>query len=147
MSTHRTILLKGDPLRKEGKANAAITPGDLIERMSTGNVRKHASAGQNNNRLFAVEDDLQGNGVSDNYSTNNKVQFVAARAGDEIYARIATSQTIVIGDKLESAGDGSLRKHTATSAGAVEYPEAIVGIALEAVTTTSSAGRCEVEVV
>lgn len=143
---YRTVLLKGDPLRKELIAAGTITPGMLIERTSSNTVQAHSGAGQNAQRLFAVEDDLQGKEIGENYSAANAVQFHACRPGDEVYAILATSQTVVIGDFLESAGNGYLRKHTASSAGAIEYPEAIVGTALTAVTTTSAVARIVVEV-
>ncbi|MHA1809352.1 MAG: hypothetical protein ACTSYH_03465 [Candidatus Heimdallarchaeaceae archaeon] len=137
---YRTVILAGDPIRGEGKANATITPGMLIERMSTGNLRAHASAGQNAQRMFAIEDDLQGNDISDNYSANNRVQYVVCRRGDRIAALIADGEDIAIGDLLESNGDGYLKEHSASSAGAVEYPECIVAIAREAIDLSDSSG-------
>lgn len=137
MSTDRTIVLKGDPLRYEGVANAAITPGHLIEEMSTGKLRKHATAGGNAAKLFAIENALEGQEVGDDYSAADQVQYVAARPGDEIQAWLADGENVSIGDPLESNGDGTLRKHTprvesSALAGQTEYLNVIVGFAREA---------------
>ena len=75
------------------------------------------------------------------------------RSGDEVYAILATSQTIVVGDLLASAGDGTLEKFTAikcdsnASAGAVTTPLQAVAVALEAVTTTSATKRIKVRII
>lgn len=134
-------------VQKEALANAAITPGHLVELMSTGKLRVHAGAGQNAQRAFAIEDSLQGKEIGEAYSSSNQVLYRIYQRGDEVYAILTTSQTIVIGDFLESAGNGTLRKHSTDSAGVVEYPEAIVGIALEAKTTTSAVARILVEII
>lgn len=135
-----TITLKGCPVRGEGKANAAITPGQLIQRMTTGNLRRHAQAGLNAQRMFALEDELQGNEITVNYAANNIVQYGIFAGGSEIYALLADGETAVIGSFLESNGDGNLRVHATDSAGAVENVEAIVGIAREAVDLSGSSG-------
>ena len=36
---YKTIVLKGQGTASEATANAAITPGHLVELMSTGNIR------------------------------------------------------------------------------------------------------------
>lgn len=145
MATNKTILLKGDPLRKEREANAGITPGDLIEVMSTGKVREHATAGGNAQRAFAIEDDLQGKEIGDAYVATDRVQYLVCRRGDEIMARLKASQNVVIGDFLESAGDGTLQKHVVESSGAI-YVEQIVGIVLEA-SNVGTVARVAIEIV
>lgn len=139
----KTILLKGDPLRKEGKAGGTITPGQLIKENSSALLIVHAQAGGPAQAWFATEDALQGNDISDDYSSGNRVQFVAARPGDEIYAILATSQTVAIGDLLESAGNGNLRKH----GGNMESGDCILAVAREAVTTTGAVARIVVEII
>lgn len=143
-----TIFLKtgreGEPLPKEGKAAAAITPGQLIKYDSTaGQVIRHATAGGSAAKMFAIEDSLQGKQISDDYAQNSRVQFVHAGPGDEINAILATSQTIAVGDYLESAGNGNLRKASGEES---ELPSSMIGIALEAVTTTSSVARIKIAI-
>jgi hypothetical protein len=61
-----------------------------------------------------------------------------------VNALLADGQTIVAGDFLQSAGDGTLTKYVAehwhsADAGTI-YPLAIVGVATEAVDLSGSAG-------
>lgn len=140
-----TIFLRGEnPITNERTANAAITPGHLIELMSTDKVRVHATAGGNVAPvMFAVEDDLQGNGIDDAYAATDRVKYIVPRAGDEINAILANGQTAAIGSLLESAGDGTLRVYTADVADSTAttiYPRAIVGVAQEALDLSGSSG-------
>lgn len=149
---YKTITLNGDPIRKEYTANAAITPGMLIELMSTGKVRAHASASQPAAKMFALEDDLQGREIDTAYAASNEVQCGCFHSGQEVLVLIANGEDIAIGDKLESNGDGYLKEYTASSAGAVEYPASIVAVALEACDMSGSSaadptGRCRVEII
>jgi hypothetical protein len=148
----KTVLLKGDPIRKEGKAGGAITPGHLIDFDSSGDLVVHATAGGNAQPRFAIEEDFIGDGIDTAYADDSNVQYVVARQGDEMYAILTTSQTIAKGAALESAGDGTLRAHTPLAiaeggtANKTAYADAVVGYALEAVTTTSATKRIRVEV-
>jgi len=139
----RTIKIKNYVnIMEEKVANAAITPGHLVELMSTDKVRVHATAGGNAFPMFAVEDELQGNEIGDAYAADDQVQVWVPQRGDEVYALIKVGQTIAIGDFLESAGDGTLQKHTADAADSNDsiniLSAQIIGIALEAVTVASS---------
>lgn len=126
------ILKKYVDIQDEQIAAATITPGMLVEFTSTANtVQAHSSPGQNAAKMFAKEDALQGNGLDDDYSATNKAQILTFIPGEEVYAILKDGENVSRGDFLESAGDGTLQKHEASSAGAVEYPNAIVGVALE----------------
>ena len=139
--SYNTVLVMSDfSLPKEAAAAGTITPGMLIERISAGTVRAHAAAGQNAVPLFALEDDLQGNDIDDDYAALDNVLFRHFLPGDEVYTLLNDGETAVIGSFLESAGNGKLQVHTASSAGAVEYPKAIVATALEAVDMSGSSG-------
>ena len=129
-------------LQKELKATAvAITPGMLIERTSTADqCQAHSSAGQNAVRMFAIEDANQGKEISDNYAVSARIQVGIFNAGDEVVALLADGENAAIGSFLESNGDGYLKVHAASSAGAVEYPEAIVGQSLVALDFSGSSG-------
>lgn len=147
----KTVILKGDPIRKEGVAGGAITPGHLIAFDASGDLVVHATAGGDAQPRFAIEQEFIGDGITDAYADDDQVQYVLARPGDEIYAILTTSQTIKKGDPLESTGDGTLKKHTAQavneagSATFTSYVDAIVAYALEDVTTTSATSRIKVE--
>ena len=131
MSTYKTIKLKkySDNI-SEYVANAAITPGHLIEVMSTGKVRVHANAGKDALPMFALEDELQGNGIDTAYAANNQVQCWFPYRGDQVYAILADGENVIIGDFLVSAGDGTLKKDQKTyesweSADTAPGPEAV----------------------
>ena len=146
---YKTISIIDDgSIQKEAMADGTgIYPGYLLALSSTaGDVTVHGDAGQNAQRMFAIEDSIQGQEIGDVYSNNTNVLYKVFQRGNEILAMLATSQTIAIGDMLESAGDGTLRVHSADSAGAVEYPECIVVQAMEDVTTTSAVARIRVEI-
>ena len=133
----------------EKEANAAITPGMLIELMTTDNVRAHATAEGNVIPMFALEDELQGNGIDDAYAAEDRVQCWIPQRGEEVYAIVADGYDIDIGDWLASNGDGYLREHAAeteswgvSEAGEVTVtPLQIVAQALEAVDTSGSSGE------
>lgn len=106
-----TILLKGRGVRLEKIAGGTITPGMLVKTTSTDTLVAHATAGGAALRAFAVENDLVGKEITDNYVANDFVQAEIMDSGNEIYGFIVASGTaVVIGDLMESAGDGSLRK-------------------------------------
>jgi len=132
--------LKGDGVQKERKANAAITPGDLVEIMSTGNLRRHATIGQAAQRAFAVEQDLIGRGIDDDYAANESARYKVFPPGAEVYAWLVTGESCSIGDVLESAGNGKLQ------VGSTPIEGSNVGIALEAITGGGSPKRIKIEI-
>jgi len=149
----KTIVLKGDPIRKECLANEAITPGELLRFNSNDKLEPHGTAGGNAQAMFAVEEDFVGDGIDTDYASGDQVQYVVGRPGDEINAFLATGNNVAKGDPLESDGAGALQKHTAKtineggSATATIYVRAIVGYALEDQNNTSgSRARIKVEV-
>jgi hypothetical protein len=124
---------------EEFDAVAAITPGMLIEPTSADKVQAHSTQGGNATPMFALEDDLQGNGIDDAYSANNKVQCWVPGRGDMVYAILADGENVVIGDYLDSDGDGALRKHVADDSGSIQV-KAIVAQAVEALDLSDSSG-------
>lgn len=134
-----TILLKGRGIRKEAVAGGTITPGHLLTFNSTGNLVVHATAGGAAIPLFAVENDLVGNSITDNYVVNDYVQSEYLTAGMEALAFLVASGTaVVVGDLLESAGDGSLRKFTTG---------AIIAQSLDALDNSGNANQARLRVV
>jgi hypothetical protein len=147
MAYHSVIIKDYVGVFNEYVANAALTPGHLVEVMSTGLVRKHASAGQNVLPTFAIEDALQGKGIDTAFAAGDQVRCWTPTRGDEVYAILADTEVVVVGDFLESDGLGCLKKHDpdhGDSHGDI-YTNPIVGIALDAATldaegSESSAG-------
>lgn len=150
----KTVILKRyNNVQFEAIANEAITPGSLVEVMSTGKIKNHATAQGNAIPYFVIEDAIMGKTINDNVAKDDLARVMVAGRGDEVYAILATLQTIVVGDLLASAGDGTLEEFTAikcdsdASAGAVTTPLQAVAVALEAVTTTSATKRIKVRII
>ena len=129
-------------VREEAIAAGTITPGMLCERDSNDKFVVHNSAGARAQRLFAVEDDLQGDDIDTNYATtgdNTRVQANIFRAGDLVWALLANGENAAIGDLLVSNGDGYLKEATApTSADPDEIDQDVVAIAREALDMSGS---------
>ncbi len=131
----KTITIRGDYIRKEGKASEAITPGHLVEFGGTADYRKHATIGGVARRAFALENDLIGQGIDDNYDASDTVQVGLFCPGAEVYAKVSYAATK--GDFLESNGDGTLKLSSTPVDGST------IAVALE---TVAGSGRCRVEV-
>ncbi|MBU2249824.1 MAG: hypothetical protein KKD77_23960 [Gammaproteobacteria bacterium] len=114
MGSERTIVLKGEPLQFEDLADAAITPGFLIEITATG-VKKHATKGGAAAPMFAIENSLEGDEIGTDYDAGDRVQYVHARSGDEILAYLADGEDVTKGSFLCSNGNGYLQKATPAS--------------------------------
>lgn len=147
--TVKTIVLKGAGIRKEGKAGGAITPGHLVARNSSNRIVVHPTAADTAQKAFALENELAGKGIDTAYANNDQVFFEILPPGAEVNALVAAgASAIVVGDKLESAGNGTLRKVATDSATDDTERQSIVAIALEAVDNSGggSAVRIKVEV-
>lgn len=108
-----TIVLGGTPTSiNDLAASEAITPGHLIERHNSASVirwRKHATAAVATGRVVAVEQLMLNKGVDDAYAAGDLVQAAALPSGAVAWMWIASGQNISAGNKLESAGNGTLR--------------------------------------
>lgn len=148
----QTILLTHSDvsgIRKEAVAGGAITPGFLLERSSATAVVAHNSAGANAQPLFALENDLVGEDISDAYASGDTVQMIYAHRGAEIYAWLADGETASVGDYLQSDGDGALAVLVGVStsdSGVTIAPAQAVAVALEAKSPSGADARIKVEV-
>ena len=138
-----TIHLKGDFIRKELPAGGTIRPGDLVERTSTGTYIKQAVGTDPAMAAFAVEDELQGNGIADSYATNDRVQVNYPVKGGEVMAWLEASQNVAIGDFLEAAGAGNLQAVSVVSGS--DNDRTPIAVALEASNVGADA-RLKVEI-
>lgn len=131
-------------IRDEKEAAGIITPGMLVERTSADKVQAHSIAGGTVNALFAIEDAPQGNTTTDNYASGAWVLLWRPVPGEQV--EVIVSEIVAIGDFLESAGNGKLRKLSPvqSSAGVSEYANNVVAVALEAGVAD---GRVKVEIV
>jgi len=146
----KTIWLKGDGLVKEANAGGAITPGHLVFIATDGDVEVHGTAAVNAIPAFALEADFIGKGIDVAYAAGERVQYLMPQRGAEIFALVAASAAaIVIGDYLESAGDGTVRILTAAAATSEAARQSVVARAIEAVDNSGggSPARIKIEVV
>jgi len=143
MSYNTIKIKKYSDVIEEIKATAAvINPGMLLELTSAGYVQAHVTAGGNVLPMFALEDELQGNGIDTAYAVSVPIQVWIPNRGDQVYGILADGETVSIGDFLESNGNGYLAVHTpdiAVGGSSKEsvtdiniYAHQIVGVALEA---------------
>lgn len=107
----QTILLRGRGIREEAPAGGTITPGHLVMLNSSAQLVVHGTAAGAAGACFAVENDLVGKTIDDNYVSGDFVQAEWVPPGSRIYALVAAAATaITAGDLLESAGNGTVRK-------------------------------------
>ncbi len=150
----KTVILKRyNNVQFEAIAAEAIAPGSLVVVTSDGKVKNHATAQGNAIPYFVMEDAILGKTINDNVAEGDLARVMVAGRGDEVNAILNTSQTIVVGNLLASAGNGTLERFTAikcdssASQGAVTTPLQAVAVALEAVTTTSATKRIKVRII
>jgi|SRR6056297_501741 len=145
MAKNTIKLKKYSDVIEELVAASAITPGMLVEEDSNGKVQAHQNSGQNILQMFALEDELQGNGIDDDYSADDPVQVWIPYRGDQVYTILADGENVSIGDFLESNGDGYLKKHVADTWESADtgtiYTNQIVAVALEALDLSGSSGE------
>lgn len=130
-----TIALKGDFIRKEGKASAAVTPGHLVEFGGANDLRVHSTVGGQARKAFALENDLIGKTIADAYALAETVHYGVFQPGAEVNAIV--NYAAQKGDFLESNGDGRLKLSSTPIEGSN------IAVAME---TVAGAGSCRVEV-
>lgn len=133
-------LKKYSDVVEEFTAGGAITPGHLVMVNSSGDVVVHNSAGGNAFPMFALENELEGGDMDTAYANDDQVQVWIPGRGDIVNAILKDGQNVVIGDWLESAGDGTLQKHAADSSGSAIYGNQLVGQVVAAVDLSGSSG-------
>lgn len=137
----KTIKLKNySKVVEEMVAVGVITPGMFLEETSAGLVQAHSGAGANLIQMVATEDEMQGKSISDDYAVGYPVQVWIPGRGDQVFAILEDGETIVIGDFLESAGNGKVQKHVDDLAAADNKTNQIIGVAIEAVDMSDSSG-------
>lgn len=97
---------------EEAVAAGTIKPGHLIAQDTNGNVIVHPAADGNAERMFALEDALQGKTIADNYASGSRVFAVIAQRGDIVYAWLSGGESATRNEYLSSNGDGTLKVST-----------------------------------
>lgn len=131
MKTRPTrIQLKGANIFEEGRAAATITPGMLVAQNSAGNLIPHGSAGAVAEKMFALEDALQGKGIDEDYASGDLVFTAIGKSGEVYFAFLAAGEHVTPDEFLTSNGDGTLK----VAGGS----DARVGVALEEMDLTDT---------
>ena len=151
MPQYKTIAVDCEgAIQNEGLASGTIKPGMLLERTNAAadTVKAHAVSGGFNTRMFAVEDDLQGNTIDDDYAAGARVLFKKCKPGMTVLGLISNGENVAKSDKLTSDGAGAFRKAVESSSGG--YEDEIQAVAREACDMSSSSGaddpRCLIEI-
>ncbi len=138
----RVISLRGTPIRnEEGAATAAITPGQMVDGV-TSLAPGPSSGGPGRN--YALERDERGQDIDEAYAIGDTVKLGAFSPGMRVYTWLASGQNIAENAFLMAGGSGLLIAHTGTNTQS--------GRALEAVNNTggstgpSGAARIRLEV-
>ena len=139
---YKTILIKAhpEPVLEEYKADAALTPGHLLEINSTNEVKKHATSGGKCYALIALENSQQGKSITDDYVLGEQVYCAWLRTGDEFFGILANGENVGQGDYLESNGDGTFKKLVADTSALSIKVGSLKFMANEAVDMSGSTG-------
>lgn len=100
------------PIRTiERLANAALSPGHVMELMSTNKFRKNTRIARSAVVMVALEKEYDGKGVETAYAADDQVLAGIFARGSEVALRLpANAAAIVVGDVLETDGTGCVRK-------------------------------------
>lgn len=135
--TPSRIQLKGNAGNyEEYLAAGVVRPGQLLRVQIDGYVIPHDYERGQAERMFALEDALQGRGIETNYTSGERVFCYLAAPGEQIYAWLAFGQSVQKGDFLASDGAGHLAA-VAESGGSTLQRDS-VAVALEAVDNNDS---------
>src|SRR3954453_23615597 len=138
MSAYRTVLVKGGGMTQEAVANAAITPGALLNFRSDGKVEENTATTTIRPIAVAFENEMFGQGIDTDYVTGDNVIYRWLEAGSEWNALVpAGAAAIALGDNLIPGAGGGVVPGAGTSI-------ASVGIAQEAVNNSGSGSEARI---
>jgi hypothetical protein len=143
MAVYRTVLVKGGGMTQEATANAAITPGALLNFRSDGKVEENTDATKQRPIAVAFENEMFGKGIDDDYAAGESIVYRFLEEGSEWNALVpAAAPAIALGDYVIPGAGGGVVSGAGTSIAAV-------GIAQEAVDNHlgASEARCLVRVI
>jgi len=141
----RAIILVGNPLLNEIACSDTPKPGMIMEREAAGTVKAHATEGGAAERLFALEDSLQGKTVDQAYAAGDRVRLGRFKRGEKLQVLLKAGVDVAIGEVGISAGDGKFigegdaASATTVADRIVEFEEALDLTASAAVDTLVAA--------
>ena len=133
---HRTISASVPIATEELKCTAALTPGMLCLKESTGQANVHNSAGDTAMVMVCLESEEKGDAVATATTINEQGKFGYFAPGQPFVARVANGDTVAAGDYGESNGAGYFQKYIEDSSALTievsnivcRYEEAGVGV-------------------
>lgn len=141
-ATNNRIHSKGPYTHEEYDAGeAGIYPGMLVKLDVDGDVTMHNVQGGRAEAMFAEEDALQGRTVDQVMTVDEVMPVIIPGLGSEIRARFQDGVDLSIGDRVVSAGDGTLIALGDLDSGAVDI--FVIGIMMEALDLTGSEASTE----
>lgn len=140
---------------EEYVAGGTITPGHLVKLNSSDKVVVSDVDGSTAIPMFATEDEFQGNGITDDYTSDDKIQVWIPQRGDQVYAFLKSGQNVDIGDYLVVSDNGTLKEYTPqTVSGDSGFDDGtslpdnkVVAQAIEAVNASSGDSRIKVRII
>lgn len=154
-TAYRTIVIQvaneqGDVTRRESLAEAAVTPGDLLNFASATTVQPHnAAAGVLQGKLVALEtqtpDSETAHSIDTDYDVGDVVYYAEGKPGDVFYMWLADGQTAVMNppSQLQSDGAGALNVVVVADTTLVN---SIVGVAEEALDNSVGGAPARIKV-
>jgi hypothetical protein len=103
---------------EEARAGGTVKPGHLVMKANDGTVVVHGTAAGAAALLVATEETntLRGKTKDDAYSSGDLLSYRPVSIGDELQMWLEDNHNVAIGDRLESAGDGTLQPVTGSFA-------------------------------
>jgi len=138
IATHRMIENRGNFIREEFTAGAAsIKPGMLLQVNSAGNAVIHNVVEGATPVMIGQVDALQGINATTAYTNGAQIPVTFPSKGSVVNVLVASGQTVGIGTKLCSGGNGKFI--TAEEATSGTLVTAVLGEAVEGQATALSA--------
>ena len=135
----KTIVVKGDGIRKEGKLHADsndILPGCFIRRVGDNFDEIKDAATNSPANAIAIEAETFGTGIDTAYDTDGeRVLYHVLHSGCEAFCLLRVGQNVAVGAALEVHTNGYL---TATGSGPT------VALAMEAVNNSAGSGPARI---
>jgi hypothetical protein len=105
-------IFPGTPVYGEGDAAEVITPGHVVEHNGSGGIIKNLiAASANVPVMVAVENDMFGGGLDDNYAVGARVLYQHLLPGAEFHGLVAAAApAIAYDDWITTAAGGTLVK-------------------------------------
>lgn len=129
-AANNVVLLKGDLgwRYEESRAGGTIKPGELGKINSSKQIIRHATAGGHAAAIVVLENrkigtytssGITGNNLTTAYASGDLVPYMRMAPGMCANLMLKDGINFAAGDKLVSAGDGSLKKWTSEELGAI----------------------------